>query len=167
MGEPAGMTRAPGALAVALHDIEPSTYDHCALIRDWLSDHGVERVTLVVIPARDLRPLSDRRAEMADWLHECALRGDAIAQDGFRHLPSGRVTALARLRRGEAELAGLGRDDPRRARARTAGRTLCLDLHPSDLASTRRMLALESVLRRSAGRRAVTYDELAAGAARG
>jgi predicted deacetylase len=230
------MRRAPRTLAVALHDIEPATFDHCALIRDWLSDHGVERVTLLVIPARDLHPLSDRSPEMAAWLHECELRGDAIAQHGFRHLHSGRVSPLARLRRDEAEFVGLGRDDTRRAvdaglrvlklagieprgfvapayayppalreilgvrfdwwtsllrlhcggasdrrrlgpplrtlspvllgiGARTAGRTLRLDLHPSDLSARRRMLALESLLRRSAGRTAITYDELAAGAA--
>src|SRR2546429_9467231 len=28
-------------IAVALHDIEPATFERCALIRDWLRDHGV------------------------------------------------------------------------------------------------------------------------------
>ena len=31
-------------LAVALHDVEPATFERCALIRDWLSDLGVDRV---------------------------------------------------------------------------------------------------------------------------
>jgi predicted deacetylase len=55
-------------IAVALHDIEPATFERCALIRDWLDDHGVGRVTLLVIPARDLHPLGERSPEMAGWL---------------------------------------------------------------------------------------------------
>ena len=47
-------------IAVALHGIEPATFERCALIRDWLDDHGVERVTLLVIPARDLHPVGER-----------------------------------------------------------------------------------------------------------
>ena len=43
-------------LAVALHDIEPATFERAALLRDWLDDLGVDRVTLLVIPARDLHP---------------------------------------------------------------------------------------------------------------
>ena len=46
-----------GVLAVALHDVEPATFERAALIRDWLDDLGVDRVTLLVIPARDLHPL--------------------------------------------------------------------------------------------------------------
>ncbi len=49
-----------------------------------------------------------------------------------------------------------------RVGALTAGRTLRLDLHPSDLERPRHMLALEAVLRRAHDRRAVTYDELVA-----
>ncbi len=228
--------RAPRTLAVALHDIEPATYDRCALIRDWLTDHGVERVTLLVIPARDLHPLSDRRPEMAAWLRECELRGDAVAQHGFRHVNSVRAGRRSRLRGDGAEFVGLGVEDTGRAvdaghrvlklagvdphgfvapayaythalrevvgtrfdwwagllglhgradgdRRRlgpplrplppallalgglAAGRTLRLDLHPTDLARPSRMLALESLLLRSSGRAAITYDELAGGAA--
>jgi hypothetical protein len=47
--------------------------------------------------------------------------------------------------------------------AHLAGRTLRVDVHPADLAATRRMLALEALLRRSSGRVATTYDELASG----
>ena len=75
----------PATIAVALHDIEPATFDRCALIRDWLEDHGIDRVTLLVIPARDLHPLSDRRPEIAIWLDERRRAGDAIAQHGFQH----------------------------------------------------------------------------------
>ena len=57
--------RAGATIAVALHDIEPATFERCALIRDWLDDHGVDRVTLLVIPARDLHPA--RRALARRW----------------------------------------------------------------------------------------------------
>ena len=89
------MTRA-GSIAVALHDVEPATFERCALIRDWLDDHGIERVTLLVIPAPDLHPFHDRRPEMVQWLADCAARGDAIAQHGFQH------RASLRPRRGAA-----------------------------------------------------------------
>jgi len=72
-------------IAVALHDIEPATFERCALIRDWLDDHGVGRVTLLVIPARDLHPLGERSPEMAGWLAERRRAGDSIAQHGFQH----------------------------------------------------------------------------------
>ncbi len=75
-------------LAVAVHDIEPATFERAALIREWLDDLGVDRVTLLVIPAADLHPLSDRRPEVASWLIERANLGDAIAQHGFHHLRS-------------------------------------------------------------------------------
>ena len=80
-----GIGTARGRIAVALHDIEPATFERCALIRDWLADHGVDRVTLVVIPARDLHPLGERSPEMVDWLAERRRAGDSIAQHGFRH----------------------------------------------------------------------------------
>ena len=73
------------ALAVALHDVEPGTFERCALIRDWLSDLGVDRVTLLVIPARDLHPLADRSPAIAEWLIERQRAGDAVAQHGFEH----------------------------------------------------------------------------------
>ena len=73
------------AVAVAIHDVEPATYTRCTLIRDWLADLGIDRVTLLVIPAPDLHPFFERRPDLADWLHECRSRGDAIAQHGFRH----------------------------------------------------------------------------------
>ena len=76
-------------IAVALHDIEPATFERCALIRDWLDDHGVDHVTLLVIPARDLHPLAERSPEMVSWLIERERGGDAIAQHGFQHLRSG------------------------------------------------------------------------------
>jgi predicted deacetylase len=107
-------------LAVALHGIEPATFERCALIRDWLSDHGVDRVTLLVIPARDLHPVGERSPEMIRWLSERRLLGDSIAQHGFQHVRPWRAgtTRLMlahpnRLRRGE--FVGLDDEETRRA----------------------------------------------------
>ncbi|HWI72450.1 MAG TPA: DUF2334 domain-containing protein [Baekduia sp.] len=115
------MPRRGGAtIAVALHDVEPATFERCALIRDWLNDHGVDRVTLLVIPAPDLHPFHDRRPDLAEWLDECARAGDAVAQHGFQHRQSRRAQGprqlLARMQGGEdAEFVGLDGDETRRA----------------------------------------------------
>ena len=113
-------------LVVALHDIEPATFERAALLRDWLDDLGVERVTLLVIPARDLHPLSDRRPEVAAWLLERASRGDAIAQHGFRHLqsPPARWPPHPRsaIARESPEFVGL--DPQQTVRALDAGRRI-------------------------------------------
>jgi predicted deacetylase len=114
------MTAARRTIAVALHDIEPATFERCALIRDWLDDHGVDRVTLLVIPARDLHPLAERSPDMVDWLIERERGGDAIAQHGFQHLRSqparGRYQALGGLSAyDEAEFLGLDAHETRRA----------------------------------------------------
>jgi len=106
-------------IAVALHDVEPATFERCALIRDWLDDHGVDRVTLLVIPARDLHPLSDRRPEIATWLEERRRAGDAIAQHGFQHFRSQPARwsrpARPRLHSEAAEFAGLDKRETERA----------------------------------------------------
>ncbi len=107
-------------IAVALHDVEPATFERCALIRDWLDDHGVDRVTLLVIPARDLHPVGERSPGMAGWLAERRGRGDSIAQHGFQHeRPRGRDRSPLALLRAPArrggEFVGLGLDETRRA----------------------------------------------------
>jgi predicted deacetylase len=105
-----------GTLAVALHDIEPATFERCALIRDWLDDLGVQRITLLVIPAPDLHPFHERRPEMVDWLAERTAAGDAVAQHGFRHRrPSTPRRLVARLHGADAEFVGLDGDETRRA----------------------------------------------------
>jgi predicted deacetylase len=107
-------------IAVALHDIEPATFERCALIRDWLNDHGVDRVTLLVIPARDLHPLGERSPGMTSWLTERRSAGDSIAQHGFQHertrrtgfSPLGLLGAPARR---NGEFVGLGAEETQRA----------------------------------------------------
>jgi hypothetical protein len=135
-------------VAVAIHDVAPATFDRAALIRDWLDDHGIDRVTLLVVPAPDLRPFSTSSPELADWLLERAGRGDVIARHGrVRREPPAPVA-----RRSPLAL---------RATALLGGSVLRIDLSPDDLDDTRRMLALERVLRRAGRRTAVTYEELA------
>jgi predicted deacetylase len=86
------------SIAVALHEVEPGTFERCALIRDWLHDHGVDRVTLLVVPAVDLHPFFQRRPDLAAWLLDCRDRGDTVAQHGFH---------------GGREFSGLGAEDTR------------------------------------------------------
>ncbi len=107
-------------IAVALHDVEPATFERCALMRDWLGDHGIERVTLLVIPARDLHPAGRRSPEMMQWLAERQRAGDAIAQHGFHHGARYRAPAperhLARSWRAvRGEFGGLDPAETRRA----------------------------------------------------
>jgi predicted deacetylase len=110
----------PARIAVALHGIEPATFERCALIRDWLDDHGVDRVTLLVIPARDLHPIGGRSPAMVQWLHERRRAGDSIAQHGFQHVPlggagpAGRLLRMAQGRR-TGEFNGLDAEETRRA----------------------------------------------------
>jgi len=107
-----------GVIAVAIHDVEPATWERCALIRDWLGDHGVNRVTLLVIPARDLHPLGERCPEMSSWLRERRAAGDSIAQHGFLHDPLGVRPNDGRalmLRGPRGEFAGLDEREARRA----------------------------------------------------
>jgi predicted deacetylase len=83
----------PRTIAVALHGIEPATFERCAMMRDWLSDHDIDRVTLLVIPARDLHPVGERAPEMVLWLSERRRAGDSIAQHGFQHVCHRRTSA--------------------------------------------------------------------------
>ena len=110
--------RQTGDLAVALHDVEPATFERCALIRDWLADHGVDRVTLLVIPAADLHPFFQRRPDLAAWLLDCRDHGDAIAQHGLSPWPARRARGLRRLVAGRhdalaPEFHGLNADETR------------------------------------------------------
>lgn len=98
------------AMAVALHDVEPATFARCREIRRWLDDHGIDRVTLLVIPAVDLHPFFQRSPALAEWLRERRAAGDAIAQHGLVHR---RVRTAPPLRAGFAcWQAGLAAEFP-------------------------------------------------------
>lgn len=117
---PRRSARTRQTIAVALHGIEPATFERCAVIRDWLDDHGVDRVTLLVIPARDLHPIGERSPAMIDWLGERRRAGDSIAQHGFQHARPGADGSSARLHarthgRRRGEFIGLDGAETRRA----------------------------------------------------
>ena len=112
---PAVARTAHGAVAVALHDVQPATFERSALIRDWLYDLGVEKVTLLVIPAPELHPFFQRSPELAAWLLDRRDGGDAIAMHGLQHRRTRPPHPLARPVRdfqgGEAtEFPGLDED---------------------------------------------------------
>jgi predicted deacetylase len=120
-----------GRLAVALHDVEPRTFARCKQIREWLYRRGVERVTLLVIPAADLHPIGARAPALAAWLRCRVARGDAVAQHGLVHRAQVRArwprSVIANWQGGEAaEFPGLNREQTVR-RVRT-GRRLLLEL---------------------------------------
>jgi predicted deacetylase len=113
-------TQSKPKIAVALHDVEPATFERSADLREWLGKRGVDRVTLLAIPARDLHPVGERSPELVDWLATRRRLGDSIAQHGFQHeqlrRPSWphRVSTPARTRRA-AEFVGLDDEETRRA----------------------------------------------------
>jgi predicted deacetylase len=76
---------------VALHDVQPRTFARCVEIRDWLFERGVERVTMLVIPAADLHPFARRSPDLCEWLTHWVDAGDAVAQHGMRHLRCSRA----------------------------------------------------------------------------
>lgn len=106
---------------MALHDVEPGTYERCAEIRGWLGERGVDRLTLLVVPAADLHPFHRREPEMAAWLRAQAAAGDGVAQHGLRHRRTrgapGPREWLAGLQGpfGSAEFVGLGAAETRAA----------------------------------------------------
>jgi hypothetical protein len=99
---------------VSLHDVEPRTFERVREIRAWLAAHGIDRVTLAVIPAADLHSVGIRSPMLASWLRARTARGDAVAQHGLQH------------RGVRAEFAHLGADE---ARGRVeAGLTMLRDV---------------------------------------
>ena len=80
----------------------------------------MDRVTLLVIPARDLHPLGERSPEMTSWLAERRVAGDSIAQHGFQHermRPAGfsRRSLLRSPARRAGEFVGLDVEETQRA----------------------------------------------------
>src|ERR1700759_2297392 len=109
-----------GAVAVAIHDVEPRSFHRTQEIREWLTQRGIDRVTLLVIPASDLHPIGPRAPGLIDWLHHRTVYGDAIAQHGLVHRATFRApwprSVLAGFQGGRAaEFPGL---DPEATRHR-------------------------------------------------
>jgi predicted deacetylase len=119
------------ARAIAIHDVQPRSFNRCLEIRNWLTDHGVERVTLLVIPAPGRHSFARRSPALHDWLHYQVDEGDVIAQHGLVHDRGVRRCGLAReavayFQGGKAaEFIGLA-PDATRERVR-AGRVLLLE----------------------------------------
>jgi predicted deacetylase len=127
----AGVARAAGpGLAVALHDVEPATHARCVALREWLHDRGVERVTLLVVPAPRLHPFPARSPELAYWLLDRQDAGDAIAQHGLQHRQTRPGPLLARPLRhwqGGAAAEYAGMDAAGAAESVEAGRRVLVD----------------------------------------
>jgi predicted deacetylase len=118
-------------LAVALHDVEPRSFARCREIREWLTEHEVTRVTLLVIPAADLHPIGARAPALAAWLRGRVACGDTVAQHGLAHKAATVApwprSVLAGWQGGSAaEFPGLGREDA--ARRVDTGRRLLKDI---------------------------------------
>jgi predicted deacetylase len=117
-----------GALAVALHDVEPRSFARVREIRAWLLERDVARLTLLVIPAADLHPIGARAPALAAWLRGRVASGDTVAQHGLAHKAAAIApwprSMLASWQGGAAaEFPGLGRDDAAR-RVQTGRRLL-------------------------------------------
>ena len=117
-------------LAIALHDVEPASYRRCHEVREWLYARGVDRVTLLVIPAPQLHPFTSRSPELAYWLLDRQDAGDAIAQHGLRHRqtrPARFGTRIVRHWQGgiAAEYAGMSAEAT--AESVEAGRRVLVD----------------------------------------
>jgi predicted deacetylase len=117
--------------AVALHDVQPRSFNRCLEIREWLAAVGIERVTLLVIPAPGRHSFARRSPALHDWLHDQVAAGDVVAQHGLLHDRGARRCGAARevlawFQGGAAaEFAGLAeRDASERVRA---GRTILVE----------------------------------------
>jgi predicted deacetylase len=145
-----------GALAVAIHDVEPRSYARSKEIRAWLLHRGIDRVTLLVIPAAELHPLGPRAPGLTAWLRGRVACGDTVAQHGLAHKATAPAmwprSVLARWQGGAAaEFPGLGPGET--ARRVEVGRRLLqeVELDPRGFVAPGYAYtpALRSVLRES------------------
>jgi predicted deacetylase len=119
------------ARAIAIHDLQPRSFNRCLQIREWLTEQGVDRTTLLVIPAPGRHSFARRSPALHDWLHHQVAEGDIVAQHGLLHDRGSRRCglvreAVARFQGGRAaEFIGLAADATRE-RVR-AGRVIMLD----------------------------------------
>jgi predicted deacetylase len=112
---------------VAIHDVEPRAFARCVEIRGWLAERGVDRATLLVIPAPRLHPFDSVSPELAGWLRSRTAAGDCVAQHGLRHLrthSTGPVGALHAAAAGGASAEFAGLDGAAAAAVLDAGRAV-------------------------------------------
>ena len=120
-------------ISVTIHDIRPQCFERVALVCDWLADQGIERTTLLVVPAPDLHPVNHLSDGLVEWLSEQRNAGACVAQLGLcnvdrSHHSRTRLWHRAGLRSSAAEFANL--DPAETKRALGAGRRI---LHLADL----------------------------------
>lgn len=120
-------------ISVTIHDIKPQCFERVALICDWLADQGIQRTTLLVVPAPDLHPVNPLSDGLVEWLSEQRNSGACVAQLGLCNADRPRQSRprlwhRASLRSGSAEFASL--DPAETRRALSAGRRI---LHLADL----------------------------------
>jgi predicted deacetylase len=118
------------SVAVALHDVEPATLARCREIRAWLERRGIERVTLLAIPAPRGRPIRPRCSDLARWLRERSAEGDRVAQHGFSHVqahPAGLPRQWLARRQGGGGAEFVGLDASGTAEALDLGREILIE----------------------------------------
>ena len=112
------------AIAVAIHDVEPATFERCVLIREWLDDHGVDARDAAGDPRADLHPFSDRSPELANWLLDASRRAtrspSTASSTGARGGPA-RSRARSRGGRAATPRSSSGWTPRRRAQRSTPG----------------------------------------------
>jgi predicted deacetylase len=150
-------------LAVAVHDVEPATLPRCRRIRDWLAERGVDRATLLAVPAPRGRPIRPRSSDLASWLRSRWLAGDAVAQHGFQHVQrdgagAARQWLARRQGNGAAEFVGL--DERRAAEALDLGRRILNDAGIEPRGFVAPGYAYTPALRRALGTRYVWWAGL-------
>jgi len=78
------------SLVVSLHDVHPGSFDAVRSQVETLSQAGVSRFSLLVVPDFHGHRTLDRDAALCDWLRGRASGGDEIVLHGFHHLRMGR-----------------------------------------------------------------------------
>ena len=83
-----------------IHDVEPATFERCALIRDWLDDLGVDTRHAARDPRAAAAPLPGALAGARQLAARPRDAGDAIAQHGLQHRRTRRPARFTRTVRG-------------------------------------------------------------------
>ena len=74
---------------VSIHDVAPPFFDRVRRMVDELSDIGVQRRSLLVIPNYHGQWPIDQHPEFCRWLQQRQTRGDEIILHGYEHIGIG------------------------------------------------------------------------------